>query len=130
MIFFHTILHPAVLVYDFLIFITSSSSFHGFNTNQFKQPAPSWLVSSIGRVLHRYRRGQGFETCTSVKFFRLFFRNYKSCVYNCDELLSYNTSYNSHERTFSKVSKCRSRKCVFFWRVNPPYCTHFTRTRV
>ena len=29
MIFFHIILHPAVLMYDFHIFITSSSSFHG-----------------------------------------------------------------------------------------------------
>ena len=27
---------------------------------------PSWLVSSIGRALHRYRRGQGFESRTSL----------------------------------------------------------------
>ena len=24
-------------------------------------PAPSWLVSSVGRALHRYRRGHGFK---------------------------------------------------------------------
>ena len=51
-------------------------------------PAPSWLVSSTGRALHWYRRGQGFEPRTSLKFFRLSFRNCKSCVdYNCDEIL-------------------------------------------
>ena len=33
--FFNVILPVAVLIYDFHIFITSSSSFHGFNTNQF-----------------------------------------------------------------------------------------------
>ena len=32
-------------------------------------PAPSWLVRSIGRALHRYRRGQGFESRTSLNNF-------------------------------------------------------------
>ena len=54
-----------------------------------QRPAPGWLVRSIGRALHRYRRGQGFESRTSLNFFRLSFRNCKSCVYNCDDLLSY-----------------------------------------
>ena len=31
--------------------------------------APSWLVSSVGRVLHRYRIGQGFKSCTGLIFF-------------------------------------------------------------
>ena len=35
MIFLHIILHSAVYKYDFHIFMTSSSSFHGFITNQF-----------------------------------------------------------------------------------------------
>ena len=47
MIFFHIILYPTGLIYDFHIFITSSSSFHGFNTNS---NSTSWLVSSIGRA--------------------------------------------------------------------------------
>ena len=34
-----------------------------------QRPAPSWLVSLIGRALHRYRRGQGFESRTSLNFF-------------------------------------------------------------
>ena len=27
-----------------------------------QRPAPSWLVSLIGRALHQYRRGQGSRT--------------------------------------------------------------------
>ena len=45
MIFFHIILHPAVLIYDFHIFITSSSSFHGFITNQFNDLLPVGLLA-------------------------------------------------------------------------------------
>ena len=58
--------------------------------HHFKEITSSWLVSSIGKALDRYRRGQGFESRTSLNFFRLSFRNCKSCVYNCDDLLSYN----------------------------------------
>ena len=54
---------------DFHIFTTLSSSFHGFITNKIQRPAPSWLVSLIGRALHRYRRGQGFKSRTSLKPF-------------------------------------------------------------
>ena len=36
---------------------------------QTQRPAPSWLVDLIGRALHRYRRGQGFESRTSLNFF-------------------------------------------------------------
>ena len=76
------------IYYNFHIFITSSSSFHGFIMKLIQQPAPSWLVSLhvIGRALHCYRRGQGFESHTSLKLFMLSFRNCKSCFYNCDDL--------------------------------------------
>ena len=40
---FHIILHPAVLIYDFHIFVTSSLSFHGFITNQFNDLLPVGL---------------------------------------------------------------------------------------
>ena len=44
------------------------------------------------RALHRYRRGQGFQYRASLIFvFRLSFHNCKTCVYNCDDLLSYMT---------------------------------------
>ena len=36
MILLHIIIHSAVHIYHFHIFTTSSSSFHGFITNQFK----------------------------------------------------------------------------------------------
>ena len=36
-------------------------------------PALSWLVSLIGRALHRHRRGQGFKSHTSLNFFQAFF---------------------------------------------------------
>ena len=39
----------------------------------FRRPAPSWLVSSIGRALHRHRKGQGFESRTSLNFFQALF---------------------------------------------------------
>ena len=60
--------------------------------------APSCLVSLIGRALHRYHRGQGFESRTSFVqpelFFRLSFRSCKNCVYNCDDRPSYNAPYH------------------------------------
>ena len=44
----------------------------------------------IGRALHRYRGGQGFESRSSLNFFQAFFRNCKSCVYNCNDHPSIN----------------------------------------
>ena len=49
-------------------------------------------LSSTGRALHRYRRGQGFEFRTSLNFFRLSFRKCKNWVYNCNYLFSYKCS--------------------------------------
>ena len=37
-----------------------------------QRPAPSWFVCLIGRALHRYRWGQGFESRTSLIFFSEF----------------------------------------------------------
>ena len=47
---------------------------------------PSWLDSSLGRALYRYRRGNGLESRSGLKFFRLNFHNCSSCVYNCDNI--------------------------------------------
>ena len=33
-----------------------------------KLPAPRWLVSSVGRALHRYRWGHGFESRSGLNF--------------------------------------------------------------
>ena len=63
-------------LYDFHIFITSSSSFHGFITNQFNDLLPVGLLAQLVRALHQY--------CKS--------RNCKSCICNCDDLLLYYSS--------------------------------------
>ena len=64
-----------------------------------QRPTPSWLVS---KALHWYHRVQGFESRTLAWiFFRLSFRNCISCVYNCDDLPSYNSSLcSSHNYMF------------------------------
>ena len=45
--FFNVIFPAAVLIYDFHIFITSSSSFHGFDTNQFNNLLPVGLLAQL-----------------------------------------------------------------------------------
>ena len=48
--------------------------------------APRWLDSSVGRALHPYRRGHGFESRSGLNlFFRLWFHNCLSCVCNCGD---------------------------------------------
>ena len=67
MIILHLILHSAVHMYDFHIFITSSLSFHGFITNHFNDLLPVGLLAYTNH--DRYLRGQGFEFRTSLNFF-------------------------------------------------------------
>ena len=38
--------------------------------------APSWLVSSVGRALHRYRKGQGMQIPYRPEFFFRFYFHY------------------------------------------------------
>ena len=61
MIYFRIILHPAVHIYDFLIFITSSSSFHGFTTNQFNDLPlmPVGLLAGLPRAFRTERHTHG-----------------------------------------------------------------------
>ena len=50
--------------------------------------ASSWLVSSIGRALHWYRRGHGFNSRTSLNFFQVLFTTTRfSSVLSCEDLL-------------------------------------------
>ena len=59
--------------------------------------------------------GQGFESRTNLNFFRLSFRNCKSCVYNCDDLFSYNKLPKVAENAslqspdYRRVLRCLSR---------------------
>ena len=51
-------------------------------------PAPCWLVSSIGRVLHWYRRGHGFKSRMGLNFFQVLFTTTRfSSVLSCEDLL-------------------------------------------
>ena len=57
----------AAHMYDFLIFIDIIHHLEGLF-------GPSWLVSSVGRVLHRYREGHGFKSRTGLNFFQALFQ--------------------------------------------------------
>ena len=49
-------------------------------------PAPSWLDSSAGRALHRYRRGHGFESRSGPNFFpQALILQLLSFMYNCND---------------------------------------------
>ena len=62
----------------------NSNCLHG-NGNE---AAPSCLDSSVGRALHRYRRGHGFESRSSLNFFQAFFSQLLKLRSNCEELFS------------------------------------------
>ena len=46
---------------------------HGFITNRLNDQLPVGLLAQLVRALHWYRRGQGFESRTSLNFFQAFF---------------------------------------------------------
>ena len=73
MIFLHIILYSSVHINDFHIFTTSSTFFPRVYNEPIQRPALSWLVSLIGRALHRYHRDQGFESRKGLNFFQAFF---------------------------------------------------------
>ena len=52
------------------------------------KPVSSWLVSSVGKALHRYRRGHGFKSRTGLNFLQLLFSTTRfSSVLSCEVLL-------------------------------------------
>ena len=48
-------------------------------------PTSSRLVSSVGRALHRYRRGHGFKSRTGLIFFRPSFHYFLRSVHYCED---------------------------------------------
>ena len=69
-----------------------------------QRPTPSWLVSSIVRALHRYHRGvKGWNPLQACIFSGFLFATAKSCVYNCDDILLYNSSPRSSHIWFSYI---------------------------
>ena len=78
MIFFHTILHTQVLIYDFHIFITSSSSFYRFITNLFNGLLPAGLLVQLVERCTRIAEVKGSNPVQARKFFsRLLFATSK-----------------------------------------------------
>ena len=60
------------------------------------------------RRYHRsYQTQLQAQLFRSLKFFRLSFRNCKSCVYNCDDPLSYK-NYPVNKPELKKMKNCRS----------------------
>ena len=58
-------------------------------TSAIPDKLPVGLLAQLVRALHRYRRGHHrVRIPYKPDFFRLSFHNCKSCVYNCDDLLS------------------------------------------
>ena len=52
---------------------------------------PSWLVSSVGSALHRYRRGHGFKSRTGLNFFQVLFSTTKLRVYDWRKYYKFTT---------------------------------------
>ena len=71
--YLHLFIHPSWVYYELTIW-----------------PAPSWLdtCSSIGRALHRHRRGHGLESHSSINFFQAFFSQLLKLHSNCEDLSS------------------------------------------
>ena len=82
-------------IYNFIIIL--SRVYHEL----IQRPAPSWLVNLIGRALHQYRRCQAF----------LFATAWLSCIYNCDDLPSNNSSLRSSHICFSYIHNFKSETC-------------------
>ena len=80
-------LHSAVQIYEFHIFLISSSSFPGIlRTNLMTSSQLACKLNWLERCTGRYRRGQGSNP-GKPDFFRLSFRNCISCVNNCEDVL-------------------------------------------
>ena len=70
-IYLHSFIHPWRVYYELTIW-----------------PAPSWLNSSVGRALHRHRRGHEFESRSSLNFFQALFSQLLKLRGNCEDLSS------------------------------------------
>ena len=92
---FHIILYPTVLAFDVHIFLTSSSSFLRFNTNQFNDLLPVGLLPQSIKYCTGIAEVKGSNPVQAWIFFSLSFRNCKSCVYDCDNILSFDSSTRS-----------------------------------
>ena len=75
----------------------------------------SWLLSSFGRALHRFRRGHGFKSHTSLHnlFSGLIFNLLFSSVHSCENLL-YSFLHRSAHIWFTYIHNHNFAKYVFW----------------
>ena len=74
------------------------------------EPAPSWLVSSVGRALHRYRRGHGFKFRTGLNLKIAFIHVFTMFTQRCSwflQILKSNPTQDAglHFLVVFKISK-------------------------
>ena len=96
-IYLHSFIHPSRVYHELTIW-----------------PAPSWLDSSVGRALHRHRRGHGFESHSSLNFFQAFFSQLLKLRSNCEDLSSlwYCAAVS---RSSSQINMLTVLYCSWFW---------------
>ena len=74
-----------------------------------QRPAPSWLVSLVGRALHQYRRGPGFKSRTGMNFFQVQFLTTSSIVFLVARISKFRNKI-----LFEQQTPILSRKTPFF----------------
>ena len=86
------------MLFNFKFCIISKTLMSIINTNEYMKdhnnvviyykftiwPTPRWLDSLVGRALHQYCTGHGFESCSGI-FFSIKFHNCLSSVHNCND---------------------------------------------
>ena len=87
----------AFQIYDFSYIHSRLFTTSRVHLEPTQRPAPSWLVSSVGRALHRYRRGHGFKSRAGLNSFHY----YLSSVHNCED--------RYHIHVFIRISNFHSR---------------------
>ena len=110
MIFSHFILHSTVLPSDFII---STSSYQEFIKNQ---PNDLLSVDLLAQLVRNCIRNADWsrvwnQSSSSLNLWRLSFCNCQNCVYNCNDLLSFNSSPRSFSMWFGQLYRVRTR----FW---------------
>ena len=125
----HDIYDIGAVLYHILYILFNFNSSPQRVYNEFTQwPAPSWLDSSIGRSVHRYRKVMGSNPVQAWICFRLSFRDCLSCIYNFDDhpiihfLLSVAAwinlnavSFNSFNSSGQKSHERRKRRHGEYW---------------
>ena len=89
-------------------------------TISIRRPALSWLVSLIGRGLHRYRRGHEF-------FSGFLFATAKVAYIHCDDHPSFNSSHSAvyiyDFHVFNTTSFIKNRVWIGYWLYGDPQGT-------